>query len=108
MKEVSRRQVLKTSAALAAISAVGIGTLLSSRDAFAAIDQLTLVAPAKPGGGWDQTARSMQEVLQGAGIVSAVQVENVAGAGGTVGLAQFANKKGDAGSLLVGGLVMLG
>lgn len=108
MKEVSRRQVLKTGAAMAAISAFGIGNLLTSRDAFAAIDQLTLVAPAKPGGGWDQTARSMQEVLQGAGIVSAVQVENVAGAGGTVGLAQFANRKGDASAVLVGGLVMLG
>lgn len=106
MKHVSRRQVLKTSAAMAAISAFGL-TLLS-REAFAELQSLTLVAPAKPGGGWDQTARSMQEVLQGAGIVSAVQVENVAGAGGTVGLAQFANKKGDASGLLVGGLVMLG
>lgn len=47
-------------------------------------------------------------MLQGAGIVTAVQVENVAGAGGTVGLAQFANRKGDASAVLVGGLVMLG
>ncbi len=106
MKDVSRRQVLKTGAALAVIAATS--GFLSAREAFAAIDSLTLVAPAKPGGGWDQTARSMQEVLQGAGIVSAVQVENVAGAGGTVGLAQFANKKGDASGLLVSGLVMLG
>lgn len=106
MKDVSRRQVLKTGAALAVIAATS--GFLSAREAFGAIDSLTLVAPAKPGGGWDQTARSMQEVLQGAGIVSAVQVENVAGAGGTVGLAQFANKKGDASGLLVSGLVMLG
>ena len=106
MNDLSRRQVLKGGAALVAIAAAG-GMLLPSA-AFAALDSLTVVAPAKPGGGWDQTARAMQEVLQGAGIVSAVQVENVAGAGGTVGLAQFANRKGDASAVLVGGLVMLG
>jgi putative tricarboxylic transport membrane protein len=74
-----------------------------------AMDNLTIIAPAKPGGGWDQTARSMQDVLQGAGLAKAVTVENVAGAGGTVGLAQFADKnKGDGNALLVNGLVMVG
>ncbi len=33
-----------------------------------AIDNLTIIAPAKPGGGWDQTARSMAEVMQGCGF----------------------------------------
>src|SRR4051794_36353827 len=28
------------------------------------IQQLRLVAPAAPGGGWDQTARAMQQALQ--------------------------------------------
>jgi putative tricarboxylic transport membrane protein len=106
MTEFSRRQVLKNGAALATVAAAG-GMLLPGA-ALAALDALTVVAPAKPGGGWDQTARSMQEVLQAEGIVGAVQVENVAGAGGTVGLAQFANRKGDASAVLVGGLVMLG
>lgn len=105
MNNLSRRQALKTGAALAAL--VTSAALLAPRSALA-LDALTVVAPAKPGGGWDQTARSMQEVLQSAGIVKAVQVENVAGAGGTVGLAQFANRKGDASAVLVGGLVMLG
>jgi putative tricarboxylic transport membrane protein len=74
-----------------------------------AMDNLTIIAPAKPGGGWDQTARSMAEVIQGAGLAKAVTVENVAGAGGTVGLAQFADKnKGDGSALLVNGLVMVG
>jgi putative tricarboxylic transport membrane protein len=111
MNDLSRRQMLKGGAALVAIAATGgtlTGGLLLPSAAYAALESLTVVAPAKPGGGWDQTARAMQEVLQGAGIVSAVQVENVAGAGGTVGLAQFANRKGDASAVLVGGLVMLG
>jgi putative tricarboxylic transport membrane protein len=74
-----------------------------------AFDNLTIIAPAKAGGGWDQTARSMAEVMQGAGLAKAITVENVAGAGGTVGLAQFADKnKGDGNALLVNGLVMVG
>ena len=72
------------------------------------MDQLSIMAPAAPGGGWDGTARVMQDVLQSAGIAKSVTVENVAGAGGTVGLAQFAKKKGDGKSLMVSGLVMVG
>lgn len=79
-----------------------------SAQAFA-LDNLTIIAPAKPGGGWDQTARAMADVLQAGGQAKAVTVENVAGAGGTVGLAQFADKnKGDGNALLVNGLVMVG
>jgi putative tricarboxylic transport membrane protein len=90
----------------AAASAVALG--LGAADA-QALDELKIVAPAKPGGGWDQTARSMQEVMQSAGIAKAVTVENVAGAGGTVGLAQFVDKdKGNGSALLVNGLVMVG
>jgi len=74
----------------------------------AALDRLTIMAPAAPGGGWDATARSMQDVLQAAGIAKSVQVENVAGAGGTVGLAQFVRKKGDGTALMATGLVMAG
>jgi hypothetical protein len=48
-------------------------------------------------------------VLQEAGIVSNVQVTNVPGAGGTIGLAQFVNTaKGDPNQLIVGGYVMVG
>ncbi|MES2846869.1 MAG: tripartite tricarboxylate transporter substrate-binding protein [Pseudomonadota bacterium] len=69
----------------------------------------TIMAPAGPGGGWDQTARTMQEVMQAEGISGAVQVQNVPGAGGTVGLAQFASSAaGDPSQLIVGGYVMVG
>jgi putative tricarboxylic transport membrane protein len=67
------------------------------------------MAPAAPGGGWDQTARSMQEALQSEGISGNVQVTNVPGAGGTIGLAQFVNQSsGNANALIVGGYVMVG
>jgi putative tricarboxylic transport membrane protein len=69
----------------------------------------TIMAPAAPGGGWDQTARTMQTVLQEEGISGNVQVVNVPGAGGTIGLAQFVNQsKGDPEALIVGGYVMVG
>jgi putative tricarboxylic transport membrane protein len=68
-----------------------------------------ITAPAAPGGGWDGTARSMQEVMLAEGISTSVQVQNVPGAGGTVGLAQFASTaSGDASQLIIGGYVMVG
>ena len=69
----------------------------------------TVMAPAAPGGGWDQTARAMQTALQDEKIADSVQVNNVPGAGGTIGLAQFATQsKGDPNALIVGGYVMVG
>ena len=68
-----------------------------------------IIAPANPGGGWDQTARTLQTVMQSEGISGNVQVVNVPGAGGTIGLAQFASQdKGNPNSLIVGGYVMVG
>jgi putative tricarboxylic transport membrane protein len=69
----------------------------------------TIMAPAAPGGGWDQTARSLQAVMQSEGVSGNVQVMNVPGAGGTIGLAQFASQqKGNPNALIVGGYVMVG
>lgn len=75
----------------------------------AAAADYKIMAPAAPGGGWDQTARSMQSALQDEKISGSVQVTNVPGAGGTIGLAQFVNQaNGDATQLIVGGYVMVG
>jgi len=75
----------------------------------AAAADYTIMAPAAPGGGWDQTARSLQQVMQSEGISGNVQVVNVPGAGGTIGLAQFASQqKGNPNALIVGGYVMVG
>jgi putative tricarboxylic transport membrane protein len=70
---------------------------------------LTIVAPAAPGGGWDQTARVMQHTLMQIESGASVQVENVPGAAGTIGLARFVSaERGNPHALLVTGLVMLG
>ena len=68
--------------------------------------QLRLMAPAAPGGGWDQTSREMQTALRD--VVGRTEVYNVAGAGGTIGLSQFARYAGDPTQVMVMGLVMLG
>ena len=81
--------------------------LLAGVPAWAA--DYSILAPAAPGGGWDQTARTMQTLMQKEGISGNVQVTNVPGAGGTIGLAQFVNQaKGDPEGLIVGGYVMVG
>jgi putative tricarboxylic transport membrane protein len=73
------------------------------------LDQLRIVAPAAPGGGWDQTARAMQQALQQAGLVRIAPVENVPGAAGTIGLARFiGSERGNGDTLMVSGLIMLG
>jgi putative tricarboxylic transport membrane protein len=73
-----------------------------------ALDDVRIIAPAKPGGGWDQTARALADVMTANGAKGAT-VENVPGAGGTVGLAQLIDQeKGKGNVLMVNGLVMLG
>ncbi len=72
-------------------------------------NDLKIMAPAAPGGGWDQTARAMQQALVAEGLAKSVQVYNVTGAGGSVGIAQFVTtSKGDPHQLMVNGLVMVG
>ena len=68
--------------AAAALQAWGCG---SGPSRSASPGTITLVAPAAPGGGWDQTARAMQQVLRDGEIANAVQVVNVPGAGGVIG-----------------------
>jgi putative tricarboxylic transport membrane protein len=69
---------------------------------------LLIVAPAAPGGGWDQTARVLQHALVMLEPGAAVQVENVPGAAGTIGLARFVgSERGNPDVLLVTGLTML-
>jgi putative tricarboxylic transport membrane protein len=88
--------------ALVVVALAGVATAQN-------VDSLRIMAPAGPGGGWDGTARAMQAALQDAGIVRQVEVFNVPGAGGTIGLAQLATSEaGNGDILMVMGLVMVG
>ncbi len=70
--------------------------------------KITLVAPAAPGGGWDAFARESQVAMRANGISGTVQVVNVPGAAGTIGLSQVAGMEGREDLMLVTGGVMVG
>jgi putative tricarboxylic transport membrane protein len=74
-----------------------------------AVDEVRIIAPAAPGGGWDQTARAMQQALLEARLARIAPVENVPGAAGTIGLARLIGaERGRPDTLMVSGLIMLG
>jgi putative tricarboxylic transport membrane protein len=84
-------------------------TLLALATAAGPYEHLRIIAPAAPGGGWDQTARVMQQVLQREGLVRTASVENISGAAGTIGLARFIGaERGNGDALMASGLIMLG
>jgi putative tricarboxylic transport membrane protein len=90
-------------------AAVLLCALVAASPAAQTIDHLTIVAPAAPGGGWDQTARALQHVIDVQHLARVVDVQNVPGAAGTIGLSQFTDaRRGDGRALLVTGLVMVG
>jgi len=102
-QEISMRRdtFLKSVAALA----VSSGLPLSAW----AADNIKMMIPANPGGGWDGTGRALGKALQDAKVAGAVTFENKGGAAGALGLAQFVNaSKGDPNALMVMGAVMLG
>src|SRR5918996_263951 len=93
------RNALRTVLAVVALSATSV----------AAQPAVKMMIPANPGGGWDQTGRSLAAAMQSAKLVSSVQFDNKGGAAGTIGLAQFVNSaKGDPNAVIVGGMVMVG
>ena len=86
-----------------------VGALALVSALAAAQPALKMMIPANPGGGWDQTGRSLAAAMQSAKLVSSVQFDNKGGAAGTIGLAQFVNSsKGDPNAVMVGGMVMVG
>ena len=101
---MDRRTFLGTTAlGAAAASLVGLSPAEAQ-----AIATLKMFIPAAPGGGWDGTGRAMERALKAANLVQNFQFDNVAGAGGTVGLPRFINMRGQTDTLMVAGMVMVG
>ncbi|MDQ8729252.1 tripartite tricarboxylate transporter substrate-binding protein [Bradyrhizobium sp. LHD-71] len=84
------------------------GLAIAATSARAEINGLEIIAPANPGSGFDQTSRAVQEALLQNGLAKGIQVVNVPGAGGTVGLAQFVSSKKPGASLLMIGVTTVG
>lgn len=69
---------------------------------------LRVMVPNSPGSGYDTTAREATKAMEGAGLARNVEVFNVAGAGGTVGLQRLVNEKGADKLLMQMGLGVVG
>ncbi|MEU3059554.1 tripartite tricarboxylate transporter substrate binding protein [Streptomyces subrutilus] len=69
---------------------------------------LRIMVPNTPGGGYDTTARTVAKVMEDTRIASGIQVFNLPGAGGTVGLQRTVNEKGNGKLAMQMGLGVVG
>ena len=72
------------------------------------ITGLRVMVPNSPGSGYDTTARAWAQVLEDEGLAESIEVFNLEGAGGTVGLQRLVNEKGNADLLMQMGLGVVG
>jgi putative tricarboxylic transport membrane protein len=72
------------------------------------ISGLRVMVPNSPGSGYDTTARSWAQVLEDEKLADNIEVFNLEGAGGTVGLQRLVNEKGNGDMLMQMGLGIVG
>ena len=72
------------------------------------ISGLRVMVPNSPGSGYDTTARAWAQVLEDEGLAETIEVFNLEGAGGTVGLQRLVNEEGNADLLMQMGLGVVG
>ncbi len=97
-----RRTLILAAALLTAVAACGAPSSGGGATA------IKIMAPAAPGGGWDTTSRTAEQAFKSADPNLKVEVYNVPGAGGTIGLTQLVGEKGNGNLLMTMGLVMVG
>ena len=107
-----RRTVVRAFSGIVAAATIGAASYGSITSAASGDDfhaSMTLVAPAAAGGGWDTLAREpCSRRRRPTGLVNNVQVVNMPGAGGTIGLRRRCSTlEGQPDSLLVGGTGLL-
>lgn len=88
--------------AVPVIGAAGYQSVRAADQGTSVRSNLTLVAPAAAGGGWDAFQREMQEAMRANGLVGNVQVLNIPGAGGTIAVGSM-KERNTPNYLMVGG-----
>src|SRR6476660_3534310 len=109
----SRPMLFASTALLALLSMTACGATADKKDSADAgngkpATGLRLMAPNAAGGGYDTTARVAAKVMEDAKIATGVQVFNLPGAGGTVGLQRTVNEKGNGKLAMQMGLGVVG
>jgi putative tricarboxylic transport membrane protein len=95
---------------MVAVSACGAtaGKEESSGEGGKPVSGLRLMVPNTPGSGYDLTARTVSQVMQDTKVASGIQVFNLPGASGTVGLQRLVNEKGNGKLAMQMGLGVVG
>ncbi|QJY44636.1 Bug family tripartite tricarboxylate transporter substrate binding protein [Pseudonocardia broussonetiae] len=103
------RTVLGVLAAIAAVLLVPplIGSAAGGGDG-TQLRGLRVLVPNSPGGGYDITARTAARAMEDSGTSGAVEVFNLPGAGGTVGLGRTVNESGNDRLVMSMGLGVVG
>ncbi|GAA5030545.1 tripartite tricarboxylate transporter substrate binding protein [Terrabacter aeriphilus] len=97
-----------TALALSACGATAKKDSSSTGAAAGPASGLQIMVPNSPGGGYDTTARTVAQVMENQKIASSIQVFNLPGAGGTVGLQRVVNEKGNGKLAMQMGLGVVG
>jgi putative tricarboxylic transport membrane protein len=113
MRQIRAFRIAAVAAGIA-LMATGCGatgkssTPATSGAAAGPITGLQILVPNTAGGGYDTTARVAAKVLDDEKITTNTEVFNLAGAGGTVGLARVVNEKGNGDLAMLMGLGVVG
>ncbi len=97
----------RTGRAVATVVALSSALLLATGCGVtrgAASNDMTMLIPNSPGGGYDQTGRAAVAVMENGDITGgSFEVTNVIGAGGSVAMTRLMNAKGDERTLMTAG-----
>jgi putative tricarboxylic transport membrane protein len=105
-----RVRILAATTAAAALAVAGCqapGTTGAAEEA-GSFEDLRIMVPNSPGGGYDTTARTAAQVMASEGLTPPIEVFNLDGAGGTVGLARTVTEEGDGNLMMLMGLGVVG
>lgn len=98
MKRRSRVKIAAAVTLAAGLTLTGCGGSGGSGSASGegGLDQFRYMVPNSAGSGWDTTARTAAKIMEDDGIASRIDVFNVDGANGTVGLSRLIDDDGNA------------
>ena len=98
-----RRSVLARAVVVALVLLAGVGCTSADESGL-----VRIMVPNSPGSGYDSTARTVARTLEDEGILREVEVFNLPGADGTVGLQRLVLERGNHDLLMLMGLGVVG
>jgi putative tricarboxylic transport membrane protein len=96
---------------VAIVGVLAAVSMTACTDAGGSTDKMTglrIMVPNAPGGGYDITARTLAKVMDDANVARSVEVFNLPGAGGTVGLGRLVSENGNGKLVMSMGLGVVG